>query len=212
MEYEAIRKIYKNYAAFYDIIFKGFFHPRQRAAICDLEIGSGHKVLDVGVGTGLSLPLYPTNADVTGVDISSEMLKEAHKKKIKMSMDHVKLMEMDACNLEFEDNTFDFVVATHVISVVPEPVKVIEEMRRVAKPDGKLVIVNHFVSSHPILGKVEKRCDPFFRKLGWRMDMTLEDLTAETKLDVRKTYKVNKLDLWKIVHARNNKQTSSVTN
>lgn len=212
MENDSIKKIYKNYAFFYDFIFKGFFLPRQRAAILDLDILEGQKVLDVGVGTGLSLPIYPDHCEIVGIDLSTDMLKQARKKKVKLGMDHVKLIEMDAENLDFDDNTFDFVIATHVISVTPKPIKVIEEMRRVAKPDGKIVIVNHFVSSHPLLGKMEKRCDPFFRKLGWRMDMTLEDLATAANLDIKKSYKVNRLDLWKIVHAHNNKSETSASN
>jgi len=205
MEYDSIKKIYNGYASFYDFLFKGFFHPRQKMAISDLNIKPGDNILDVGVGTGLTLPLYPRDCHVTGVDISVDMLRQAKKKVEKMGLINVNIMEMDACCLSFEDNSFDFVVATHIISVVPDPYKVISEMRRVAKPDGKLVIVNHFVSSNPIIAKVENFCDPFFRKLGWRMDMTLESLIAETDLKVYKTAKLNKVDLWKIVHAYNNK-------
>ena len=208
MEYESIKKIYKNYANFYDFLFKGFFHPRQKLAIMDLDIKENDRVLDVGVGTGLTLPLYPRNCHVTGIDISKEMLRQARKKVEKYGMSNVEILEMDACDLEFEDDSFDFVVATHIISVVPEPFKVVNEMRRVAKPDGKLVIVNHFVSSNPLIAKMENMCDPFFRKLGWRMDMSLEDLISETDLKVNKTLKLNKIDLWKIVHASNNKSSA----
>lgn len=209
MEYESIKKIYNNYASVYDILFKGFFHPRQKMAISDLEINPGAKVLDVGVGTGLTLPLYPNHCEVTGIDISVDMLKQARKKTDKLGLKNVNLLEMDACDLAFDDDSFDFVIATHIISVVPEPYRVIAEMRRVAKPNGKLVIVNHFVSSQPLIARVEKFCDPFFRKLGWRMDMTLEDLIEETNLQVYKTTKLNKIDLWKIIHAYNNKDAAA---
>ncbi|MGK7345842.1 MAG: class I SAM-dependent methyltransferase [Candidatus Nitrospinota bacterium M3_3B_026] len=205
MELESIKKIYNGYASVYDLLFKGFFHPRQKLALNSLDIKEGDRVLDVGVGTGLTLPLYPRNCEVWGVDISVDMLKQARKKVERMGLDNVHIMEMDACDLQFDDDFFDFVVATHIISVVPEPYRVIAEMRRVGKPDGKLVIVNHFVSSNPVIAKVENICDPLFRKLGWRMDMTLEDLITETDLRVYKTDKLSKIDLWKIVHARNNK-------
>ncbi len=211
MEYDSIKRIYRNYSSVYDLLFKSFFHPRQRKAIHDLNIQSGAKVLDVGIGTGLSLPLYPRDSEVVGIDLSEAMLCQAAKKVEKLGMSHVTLMEMDATHLAFPDNSFDFVIATHIISVVPEPYRVIDEMRRVCKPDGQLVIVNHFVSSHPVIGLVEKKCDPFFRKLGWRLDMSLEDLVAESNLDVIRTSKLNKIDLWKIVHASNNKATVNAT-
>jgi phosphatidylethanolamine/phosphatidyl-N-methylethanolamine N-methyltransferase len=205
MEYDAIKRIYRNYSSVYDLLFKGFFHPRQRKAISDLNIQPGARILDVGIGTGLSLPLYPKDSRVVGVDLSVDMLRQAEKKIKKLGMTHVDLMEMDACALSFADNSFDYVVATHIISVVPDPYKVIREIRRVCKPDGQMVIVNHFVSSHPVIGMVEKKCDPFFRKLGWRMDMSLEDLINEADLDIVKTTKLTKIDLWKIVHATNSK-------
>lgn len=212
MELESIRKIYKNYSSVYDFLFKGFFHPRQKLAISGLGIKPGDRVLDVGVGTGLTLPLYPRHCQVTGIDISPHMLDQAHKKVKSMRLDHVSLLEMDACSLGFSENTFDIVVATHIISVVPDPFKVIQEMSRVAKPDGQIVIVNHFVSSNPIIAKVENMCDPLFRKLGWRMDMTLEDLVAATNLQIHETKKLAKLDLWQVVHASNNKLSLSSDN
>ncbi|MBI4665049.1 MAG: class I SAM-dependent methyltransferase [Nitrospinae bacterium] len=212
MEYDSIQKIYKNYSSIYDLLFKGFFHPRQRLAISNLNITPGARVLDVGVGTGLTLPLYPSHCQVTGIDISSHMLKQARKKVEKMGLTNVQLMEMDACDLAFEENTFDFVIATHIISVVPDPFKVIDEMRKVAKPNGQIVIVNHFVSSNPVIAKMENFCDPFFRKLGWRMDMSLEDLVAATNLQVYQTRKLKKLDLWQVVHAYNNKYAAQASN
>ncbi|VAX17905.1 Phosphatidylethanolamine N-methyltransferase [hydrothermal vent metagenome] len=205
MKNESIKKIYKTYSGVYDLIFKSFFHPRQKLAINDINFQPGDRILDVGVGTGLSLPLYPESCDVTGVDLSSSMLRQAKKKVEKLNLTNVTLIEMDACDLEFEDNTFDYVVATHIISVVPEPVKVINEMRRVTKPEGKLVIVNHFVSSKPWIARVENFLDPAFRKLGWRMDMNFEDFITSTNLDVLHTTKLNKIDLWRVVHAKNNK-------
>ncbi len=205
MENESIKKIYQAYAGVYDFLFKAFFHPRQKLAINNLQFQPGEKILDVGVGTGLSLPLYPQDCHVTGIDLSSSMLKQARKKVNKMGLTNVTLMEMDACNLKFDDDTFDYVVATHIISVVPEPVKLVNEMRRVTKPDGIFIIVNHFVSSKPWIAKVENFLDPAFRKIGWRMDMNYEDFISSTNLEVFYTTKLSKIDLWRIVHANNNK-------
>lgn len=206
METESIKKIYHAYSGVYDILFKNFFHPRQRLALKEIPFKEGDRILDVGVGTGLSLPLYPRHCEVVGIDLSSSMLLQARRKVEKMGMTNVTLHEMDACNIKYGDNSFDYVIATHIVSVVPEPIKLVNEMRRVAKPDGKLVIVNHFVSSKPWLAKVENFFDPFFRKVGWRMDLSYEDFVSETNLDVERTTKLAKIDLWRIVHANNNKR------
>jgi len=205
MQNESIKRIYNVQSSVYDFIFKAFFHPRHKMAISELQFEPGHKILDVGVGTGLALPLYPKHCEVVGIDLSSEMLKQAEKKVVKHGLTNVTLKEMDACDLDFEDDTFDYVIATHIISVVPKPFEVIDEMRRVTKMDGKMVIVNHFISSNPLLAKVECFFDPFFRKIGWRADLSYEEFVSSTNLEVYNTTKLNKIDLWQIVHANNNK-------
>jgi len=206
MEVESIKKIYHTYSGVYDLLFKAFFHPRQKRALSEMEFKPGERILDVGVGTGLSLPLYPSYCPVVGIDLSASMLAQARKKVEKMGLTNVSLMEMDACALDFPDNSFDYVVATHIISVVPEPIKVINEMKRVTKPGGKFIIVNHFVSAKPWMAKVENVLDPVFRKFGWRTDMSLDDLVSTTDLEVDRTFKHTKIDFWQIVHANNNKR------
>lgn len=205
METESIKKIYKAYSGVYDLLFKAFFHPRQKFAINNLPLRAGDKILDVGVGTGMTLPLYPRDCHVTGIDLSTSMLNQARKKVGKMALSNVTLIEMDACDLTFEDNTFDYVVATHIVSVVPEPVRLVSEMRRVTKHNGKLIIVNHFVSSKRWIAKVENFLDPAFRKIGWRMNLNFEDFISSTNLDVEYTTKLNKIDLWRVIYANNNK-------
>ena len=129
------------------------------------------------------------------------MLKKAWKKVRKYGLTTVRLMEMDASRLAFEDNAFDYVVAAFVISVVPDPVRVISEMKRVAKPDGRIVIINHFQSQNRIVAKVEEWVSPLCTRLGWHSDVDLEDLVARAHLAVDSKYQLNKLDLWKVVYA-----------
>lgn len=202
---EDIKRIYSNYSNFYDLIFKQFFVPRQRHVIGQMDIRSTDKVLDVGVGTGLSLPLYPEHCNITGIDLSEAMLAKAHKKVKRFGLKNITLKQMDAMNLQFEDNTFDQVIATFVISVVPDPIKVISEMKRVCKKDCNLVIVNHFQSDNKVMAKLEDWVNPLCCKIGWRTDLDLDYLIDESNLHVNGRYKMNKFDLWKVVMATNNK-------
>jgi phosphatidylethanolamine/phosphatidyl-N-methylethanolamine N-methyltransferase len=202
---ESIKKIYAGYSNVYDIIFKQFFYPRQRHVIDSMGIMPGDSVLDVGIGTGLSLPLYPCHCNVVGIDLSAEMLKKARQKVSKYNINHVSLMEMDASNLEFNDNTFDHVIATFVISVVPDPVKVIAEMKRVCKKTGKIVIVNHFQSNNKFIAKIEEYINPICCKIGWRSDLSLHELVKDANLKIDQKYKLKKFDLWKVIFAINNK-------
>lgn len=205
MELGEIKKIYARYSGVYDVIFKRWFYPRQRHAIDALNVRPGHRVLDVGVGTGFSLPLYPDYAQVIGVDLSSKMLREAQKRVQQERLTHVTLMEMDAGCLAFPDNTFDVVIAAFVISVVPDPVRMLAEIKRVSKPEGQIVIINHFQSENRLMARLEKWASPVCTKIGWHSDLALDYLVQQANLQVDRMYSLNKLDLWKVVYASNNK-------
>ena len=203
MEYENIKRIYHNYSNVYDFLFKHMFLPRQRHAILSMDIQPNEKILDVGIGTGLSLPIYPRHCQVTGIDLSKSMLEKARKKKERHGLRHVTLLEMDACNLEFEDNSFDQVIATFVVSVVPDPVKAVREMIRVCKPGKPITLVNHFRSRQKLIAMGEDMVDPLCRKLGWRNTLALDELAKEAGLQVNSCIKMRKFDPWTIVFATN---------
>ena len=205
MEVTEIKRIYAYYSRVYDFIFKRWFFPRQQYAIQALNISPGQRVLDLGVGTGFSLPLYPQHAQVIGVDLSSKMLREARKKVLRERLVHVNLMEMDAAHLAFPDNTFDCVIAAFVISVVPDPLQALAEIKRVSKPDGHIVIINHFQSQNKLMAQLEKWVSPLCAKIGWRSDLALDYLVQHADLRIDRKYSLNKLDLWKVVYATNNK-------
>lgn len=205
LETEDIKRIYGCYSNFYDFIFKKFFSPRHKHVINQMNIQPNEKILDVGVGTGLSLPLYPDHCHVTGIDLSGEMLSKAHKKINKLNLKNIALKQMDAMDLQFEDNTFDQGIANFVISVVPDPIKVISEMKRVCKKNCNLIIVNHFQSNNKFMAKIEDLVNPICCKMGWRSDLDLDDLIQESNLQVNYKYKMNKIDLWNVVMANNNK-------
>jgi len=203
LQVDNIKKIYRVQSSIYDIIFKKFFYPRQKHVIETMVIEPNQTILDVGIGTGMALPLYPKHSKVVGIDLSIHMLEEALKKKKKEGIDHVELIEMDAEELAFADNSFDHVIATFVVSVVPDPVKLIREMKRVCKKDGSIILVNHFKSPNPVIGGIEKMINPLCTRLGWRTDVVLEHLIEDADLKVVNKYKMEKIDLWNIVIAEN---------
>jgi len=138
MDYKTIKRAYAILSPVYDFLFDKIFYPGRVAAVDLLEIKAGDRVLEVGVGTGLNLPLYRRDCAVTGVDISVQMLRKAEERICTYGVTNAKLMVMDASKLGFPDNSFDRVIATYVISAVPDPVKTLLEMRRVCKPSGHL--------------------------------------------------------------------------
>ena len=167
-------KIYSEFAPLYDKIFGKIFYSRLERVIEDLEIPPGAKVLEVGAGTGTSFPAYPTHCEVIGIDLAPDMLARARQKIEDHGWIHLKVMEMNALSLDFPDNTFDYVMAFHVVTVVPDPIQMISEAKRVCKPGGSIVIVNHFTSDVPVLGSMTEALDPLTRKQAWRTNARIK--------------------------------------
>lgn len=195
-------KLYSEFAPLYDRIFGKIFYNRLERVIEELDIPPGAQVLEVGAGTGTSFPAYPTHCNVTGVDLAPDMLARARQKIEDNGWGHLTVMEMNALDLKFPDNSFDFVMAFHVVTVVPDPVRMIAEAKRVCKPSGKIAIVNHFTSDVPVIGSLTKAMDPLTRWLGWRTDLQLKPFIAATGLTIEKVYKINKTSLYTVVLAR----------
>ncbi len=207
MDISSVEKAYKRLAGTYDTFFGAIFHPGRKAVVENLDLSPGDKVLEMGVGTGLSLPLYSRDVEISGIDISEPMLEKAREKRLGQHLDNVKLLEvMDAEETTFADDTFDVVVAEYVVTVVPNPVKLIDEMRRVAKPAGELVVVNHFHSENPVIGGLERLLAPLSKTVGFRPHMRERDLIEETHLDVIEHYPVNLFGYWTMLKCRNNKE------
>lgn len=204
-ESKSVKKIYDGYSRVYDSLFKGLFFGRIRHAVRSMGIRPGDRVLDVGVGTGISLPLFPRHARVVGIDLSTDMLAKARKKIEKEGLTHIEVIEMDAMDLDFADDSFDKVFISHVVSVVPDPYKVMAEVRRVCTKDGLIVIVNHFRSDNKVIAGVEKALNPISKKIGWRSDLGLEEFIEKSGLKVKKKYKLRKIDFWHVVFAINAK-------
>jgi phosphatidylethanolamine/phosphatidyl-N-methylethanolamine N-methyltransferase len=195
-------KLYSEFAPLYDRVFGKIFYGRLERVIEDLDIPPGAQVLEVGAGTGTSFPAYPIHCNVTGVDLAPDMLARARQKIEDNGWSHLKVMEMNALDLKFADNSFDYVMAFHVVTVVPDPVRMVSEAKRVCKSNGKIVIVNHFTSDKPVLGSLTKAMDPLTRWLGWRTDLQLKPFIESTGLTIEKVYKLNKSSLYTVVLAR----------
>ncbi|MEW6426475.1 MAG: methyltransferase domain-containing protein [Thermodesulfobacteriota bacterium] len=209
MDIIAIQKAYKRYARLYDFYFGQLFQPGRKAVIQRLDCRPGEKILEVGVGTGLSLPLYPGHVRLTGIDISPEMLARARTRVSRDGLAHVEeLAVMDAESMRFADNSFDKVVAMYVASVVPHPERLVEEMRRVCKAGGELFIVNHFLSDNPLLGGMERLVSPLSRLIGFRPDLSVNDFIAGTRLSVVDALPVNLFGYWTLLRASNDKGTT----
>jgi phosphatidylethanolamine/phosphatidyl-N-methylethanolamine N-methyltransferase len=200
-----VKTIYSAYSSFYDTIFSRFFSPRIKLGIHNSRIEKGDRVIEVGVGTGLSLPVYPKDCSVVGIDLTRKMLEKAKVKKEKYKLWHVDLFEMDAENMTFADNSFDHAVAAFVISVVPNPEKMVAEIRRVTKKGGNILIFNHFCGNNSFVKGVGKIFSPLCQKWGWRSDISLDLLSNHCNLQIDEVIKKNKLDLWSIIIATNNK-------
>ena len=194
-------KLYSEFAPLYDRVFGKIFYSRFERVIEELDIPPGAQVLEVGAGTGTSFPAYPTHCSVTGVDLAPDMLARARQKIEDNGWSHLKVMEMNALDLKFADNSFDYVMAFHVVTVVPDPVRMVAEAKRVCKPSGTIVIVNHFTSDIPVLGSLTKAIDPLTRWLGWRTDLQLKPFIESTGLTIEKVYKLNKSSLYTVVLA-----------
>jgi phosphatidylethanolamine/phosphatidyl-N-methylethanolamine N-methyltransferase len=206
VDIDVIQKVYRRYAQAYDFYFGAVFQPGRRAVIRKMNCRPGDRILEVGVGTGLSLPLYPPYVRVTGIDVSREMLARARARKLRQQLEHVaELRLMDGENMAFPDDSFDKVVAMYVASVTPQPARLVAEMRRVCKAGGELFIVNHFRNPNPLIGGVERLIAPLSRLLGFRPDFSLEEFIRETGLELIEKMPVNLFGYWTLLRAINNK-------
>lgn len=203
MQETTTRKIYNVQSMFYDRVAARIVCRRQSQAIDKMDIQAGHRILDLGVGTGLSLARYPNHCSVVGVDLSAGMLGKARLKVSRMGAEHIQLVCGDAMNLPFAENQFDSVLVSHVISVVSDPVKLIDAIRCVVRPKGRIVIINHFQSTHRVVGMVEKLLCPLCERMGWKSDLSLHELLTRTRLNVDFRYKLEPLDLWETIFATN---------
>lgn len=205
LEKRQVQRAYEFYAPIYDLIFDRIFAPGRAAALRHLALATTDRVLEVGIGTGLNLPLYPPSVRLTGIDLSQEMLDKAVERVQTLAMPNVTLKVMDATGMDFGENEFDKAVATYTISAVPDPVAVLREMRRVVRPQGLIVILNHFRSERRGVGRLEDWVAPVCTRLGWKSNLALTPLLEQVGLSPELVVKVNLFNGWRLVKCVNRK-------
>ena len=199
VETDFVNDVYEKLASIYDYTFGPTLHAGRLQSIQRMDISSGDRVLEVGIGTGINASLYPPNCTVTGIDRSSSMLEKARRRVARKSIHNVRLLEMDAANLKFNDDVFDIVYAPYVISVVSDPIGVAREMCRVCRPGGRIVILNHFRSRSRTGARLEKFIAPFTPYLGFKADLDLPAFLAQAALKPVSIEKVNLPPIWSLV-------------
>ncbi|WP_374440609.1 class I SAM-dependent methyltransferase [Stella sp.] len=198
---DAIRRTYDRYARVYDGIFGPILNPGRRRAVVAAERAAGLRILEVGVGTGLSLPLY-RRSRVVGIDVSDKMLERARRRVERHGLTNVEdLQVMDAEATAFPAQSFDSVVLMHVASVVPHPDRLMLEMRRVLRPGGEAVVLNHFWTGRGPMAVIERALAPASNTIGFR-PLSLDELISVTPLTFVSEERVNLFGYWSLVRFR----------
>ncbi len=199
VENDFVARVYENIAWAYDFTFGPTLHTGRLQAIQRMGIRPGDRVLEVGVGTGINATLYPCDCSVTGIDLSDSMLEKARDRVARKGVRNIRLLEMDAADIKFADNSFDIVYAPYLISVVPDPVAVAREMRRVCRPGGRIILLNHFRSANALLAWVERSISPLTIHIGFKSDLDLPAFLTQAELSPVSIEKVNLPRIWSLV-------------
>lgn len=192
---------YNSLVPVYEAVWPAVAKRRIRRVLRSLEIATGTDVLEVGVGTGLSLSDYPQHAQVTGIDLSEAMLAEAEQMIDDRGWNHVSVMSMNAEQLDFPDDSFDLVTSFHTISVVSDPDRMMSEIVRVCRPGGRILIINHFRSENRWIAKIVDSAGSLTKRLGWRTDLEIDEIIDQLPLRMDRCYKTNPLSLFTVMQA-----------
>jgi len=197
-------RVYSDLARFYDPVFGRVFVDHERDVIDSLNLRPGQRVLEVGVGTGISLDSYPPYVHVVGIDPSAKMLQQAVAKAYENQLSQIELREGDALNLDFPDSSFDWVTTFHVMTVVPDPKRMMSEMVRVCRPGGRIAIVSHFASESPALYFAAAIINPVTKRLGWTTRLRASDVLKSHDITVERDERLSRISVHKVIVARKN--------
>ena len=198
-----MEKLYSFYSPFYDYVFGLLLGPGRRQAFNYLRHRPYQKILEIGVGPGSTLEFYPPTSQVVGIDISASMIKQAQKKASRLnSGSRYEFHVMDALNLEFPDNSFDVVLAAYVITTVSDPVKVCQEMLRVAKPGGQIIAINHSRCQNGThWGRIEDILAPVFVRIGFTTDLDVIRVMEDCGMVLEQAVRCNLMNTGRIIIA-----------
>ena len=197
-------RVYSDLARFYDFFFGRAFVDREHEVIESLNLRPGNRVLEVGVGTGIALDAYPPYAHVVGIDPSAEMLARAKKRATENGWGHIELRQGDALNLDFPDDSFDYVTSFHVLTVVPDPYRMLSEMVRVCKPGGRIALTTHFQSANPVIAALNSIFNPVARQLGWTTKLRKKDVLKGHPITLERNAKASPTSVHTVIVARKN--------
>lgn len=210
---ETSRRGYRLFAPLYDIVFGASLQHGRRLAIEALGCQAGDRILEVCVGSGLSLPLYPEGVRVTGIDISHEMLAKAGRLVSQRQLNHVSaLLPMDAGRMTFADASFDKAVVLFAMAGLPDPLRAMKEIERVCRPGAKIVIANHFLSRRPLLRVCDGLLSPIYRLLRYRADLDMDAFVAASGLDVIEVRPANLFGYSTVLVCRNRRRAKRAVN
>ena len=193
---------YRRYAPLYDFLFGAVLSPGRKKMATAVHAMDPRTILEVGVGTGLALRHYPKTSCISGIDLSSEMLAKAKMQAERLSEHSITLLEMNAESLQFEDDTFDCITVPYVLSVTPNPDRLVSELRRVCKQGGHIVIVNHFTGSR-FWWLLERMVSSVADRIGFRSDFDYERHILSHSWTVQRSVPVNLFGLSRMVVIRN---------
>ena len=194
-----VQRAYDRIAKVYDVFFGAILQPGRERAVRTIQSRPGLRVLELGIGTGLTAPLYSRDWSVVGVDLSSAMLMLARKRIAELGLESVQLVHADGARLPFDDESFDVVLVPYVMSVVPDPIGVGQELRRVCRPAGQIILLNHFLSQDSLGAKLERWISPLTSRIGFRTDLSLQWLLTGAGLTAVAISSVNVPRLWTLV-------------